>query len=127
MYGVKFNFFIGDTYNRNFNIKKYSDPISEIYFTVKKNNSDKNFVLQKTLDNGITLCDVVYEDDKIVKRTYNILISPSDTESMKPEVEYPFDVEIITPVTNGEDIHQTIITGNCILTNATTRAYNEGE
>lgn len=127
MYGIKFDFFIGDTYARDIVIKKYSSEISEMYFTVKRNVNDKSYVFQKTLDDGLTITDVVYEDGEIVERTYNLLIQPSDTEVMKPDNEYVFDVEIVTPVTNGEDIKKTIITGTCTLTNAATRIYNEGE
>jgi len=123
---VKFEFPIGDTYTRNIVIRKYSDDIDEFYFTIKNNYNDKKFVLQKTLNNGITLADVKTEGGVIVERTYNLLIQPSDTEVLRPEVEYVFDMQINTPVLSGEDIKLTIVRGTCVLTNVVTRAYNEG-
>lgn len=126
MYDVKFQFFIGDTYARDIIIKKYSSEISEMYFTVKKSNNDKNYVLQKTLDDGITLTDVVYDDGKIIERTYNLLVNATDTDDLTPNKEYVFDIEIVTPVLSGEDIKKTIITGTLTLTDATTRVFNEG-
>ena len=120
---TNFEYFIGDTYERNFVIKKYTADIDAVYFSVKKSNGDKKTVLQKTLDNGITLVtDEVTDDDRI--RTYQLMIDSEDTEEMTPDQEYEFDVEIVT---NKEDtnIKKTIITGNFILTNATTRIWNE--
>ena len=116
-------YFIGDTYERNFIVKKYTDDIDSVFFSVKKSNGDKKTVLQKTLDNGITLVDDVVVDNER-RRTYQLMINAEDTEDMTPEQEYEFDVEIVT---NKDDtnIKQTIITGNFILTNATTRLWNE--
>lgn len=116
-------YFIGDTYERNFVVKKYTDDIDSVFFSVKKSNGDKKTVLQKTLDNGITLVDDVVVDNER-RRTYQLMINAEDTEDMTPEQEYEFDVEIVT---NKDDanIKQTIITGNFILTNATTRMWNE--
>lgn len=116
-------YFIGDTYERNFIVKKYTDDIDSVFFSVKKSNGDKKTVLQKTLDNGITLVDDVVVDNER-QRTYQLMINAEDTEDMTPEQEYEFDVEIVT---NKDDanIKQTIITGNFILTNATTRMWNE--
>ena len=90
---------------------------------VKKSNGDKKTVLQKTLDNGITLVDDVVVDNER-RRTYQLMINAEDTEDMTPEQEYEFDVEIVTNK-DDTDLKQTIITGNFILTNATTRMWNE--
>jgi len=116
-------YFIGDTYERNFIVKKYTDDIDSVFFSVKKSNGDKKTVLQKTLDNGITLVDDVVVDNER-RRTYQLMINAEDTEDMTPEQEYEFDVEIVTNK-NDTNIKQTIITGNFILTNATTRLWNE--
>lgn len=126
MKDVKFEFYIGDTYTRDFIINGYSDTISDVYFTVKKADDDKKFVLQKTLDNGITLTDVQYDTDgtTIISRTYNLLLNADDTETLKPDVEYPFDIEIITPKDN-EDVKKTIIKGVLVLSSATTRVWDE--
>lgn len=120
---TNFEFFIGDTYERNFIVKKYTDDIDAVFFSVKKSNGDKKTVLQKTLDNGITLVtDEIVDDERV--RTYQLMINAEDTEDMIPEQEYEFDVEIVTNK-DDTDIKQTIITGNFILNNATTRRWNE--
>lgn len=125
MDNVKFNFYIGDTYTRDFIITGYSSDIDEIFFTVKRNVDDKKYVLQKTLNNGITLVDVTYDTDgtTILSRTYNLLINAEDTETFKPETEYVFDIEIVTDET--PDLKKTIMTGTIELTNSATRNYNE--
>lgn len=125
MDNVKFNFYIGDTYTRDFIITGYSSDIDDIFFTVKKNVDDKNYVLQKTLNNGITLVDVTYDTDgtTILSRTYNLLINAEDTETFTPESEYVFDIEIVTDET--PDLKKTIMTGTIELTNSATRNYNE--
>lgn len=125
MDNVKFNFYIGDTYTRDFVITGYSSAIDEVFFTIKKNVDDKRYVLQKTLNNGITLVDVTYDTDgtTILSRTYNLLIDAEDTEDMIPEYEYVFDIEIVTDETT--DLKKTIMTGTIELTNSATRNYNE--
>lgn len=126
MNNVIFEFYIGDTYTRDFIISGYTSDISNVFFTVKNEDDDKRFLLQKTLGNGIELTDIQYEEDgeTIKSRTYNLLISANDTESLKPDIEYPFDIEIITPK-DTEDIKKTVIKGNLILDSATTREWNE--
>jgi len=126
MENVIFEFYIGDTYSRDFTLSGYTSPIDEVYFSVKKNNTDKRTVLQKTLEDGITLVDVEYDTDgSILKRTYNILIDASDTEDMQMGYDYSFDIEIVTPVLSGENIKKTVITGIFRLKEATTRSFNE--
>lgn len=120
---TNFEYFIGDTYERNFKVKKYTDDIDAVYFSVKKSNSDKRTALQKTLDNGITLVDDEVVDSER-QRTYQLMINSEDTEDMTPDQEYEFDIEIVTNK-DDTDIKQTIITGNFVLTNATTRIWNE--
>lgn len=122
-----FEFYIGDTYTRDFIIGGYTDTIDDVFFTVKKADDDKNYLLQKTLGNGITLTDIQYEDDgeTIKSRTYNLLIDADDTEGLKAEIEYPFDIEIVTEKTN-DDLKLTIIKGVLVLDSATTRKWNEG-
>ena len=119
------SFRIGDTYVRNFAILKYTSDIDEVYFSVKKSDDDKKVILQKTLDNGITLMDDVLEGG-VRKRTYQLWIDADDTEDMKVDVEYPFDIEIVTEKED-TDIKQTIIKGTVTLSAATTRKWNEVE
>ena len=126
MDNVIFEFYIGDTYTRDFTLSGYSDEISEVYFSVKKKDDDKICVIQKKLNDGITLTDVQYEDDgtTIKSRTYNIYIDAEDTEGLKPDIEYPFDIEIITP-RDETNLKKTLIKGNVVLKSATTRTWNE--
>lgn len=126
MKDVVFEYYIGDTYTRDLTITGYSAEITEMYFSVKKNNKDKNTVLQKTLDSGITLVDIQYDGEgNIVSRTYNLLIEAEDTEDLKPDFDYSFDVEIVSPGVDNNDIKKTIITGIFRVNNTTTRNYNE--
>lgn len=123
MDNVRFEFYIGDTYERNFVIKKYTSDIDEVYFSVKKDDLDKKVLIQKTLDNGITIMDDITEDGNR-KRTYQLMINATDTEALTPDVEYPFDIEIVTNKDN-DQLKETIIKGVVILTSATTRIWNE--
>lgn len=126
MEDVIFEFYIGDTYTRDFTISGYTDTIDDVYFTIKKNDLDKKFLIQKILNNGITLTDIQYEDDgeTIKSRTYNLYLNAVDTESLKPDIEYPFDIEIVTNKDN-DTLKKTIIKGNVVLTSATTRVWDE--
>lgn len=123
MNDVRFEFYIGDTYERNFIIKKYTSNIDEVYFSVKKSDLDKKVILQKKLEDGITIVEDI-EENGIRKRTYQLLINSNDTEELTPEIEYPFDIEIVTNEEN-TSLKQTIIKGVVILTTATTRIWNE--
>ena len=126
MENVMFEFYIGDTYTRDFTITGYSDSIDDIYLTIKKEDDDSRFLLQYTLGHGITLTDVVYDTDgtTILSRTYNILISAIDTEILKADVEYPMDIEIVTQK-DTDTLKKTIIKGYVVLKSATTRAWDE--
>lgn len=126
MKDVIFDFYIGDTYTRDFTLSGYSDVISEVFFTIKKQDDDKFYLIQKKLDDGITLTDVQYEDDgtTIKSRTWNLYIDAEDTEKLKPDVEYPFDIEIITPK-DTTNLKKTLIKGNVVLNSATTRKWDE--
>ena len=125
MIETNFEFFIGNTYERNISISNYDDDIDEMYFSVKKSDSDKRVILQKTLDNGITLMSDETIDD-VRYRTYQLVIGADDTEGMKPDVEYPFDVKIVT-IKDDNEIKETIVKGNVTLSAATTRVWNEVE
>lgn len=43
----------GDTQKIGIKIKGLHEPPTAIYFSLKKNISDTNYILQKTLDEGI--------------------------------------------------------------------------
>lgn len=117
---ILFEFYRGDTYQRDFTISGWSFPISKVFFTVKENTEKKNHVLQKTLDNGITLVS-----DEEGTRTYNLMICCTDTDQMKTDFDYTFDIEIHSDGLNGEVLKKTIITGIVRLKGSATKTCNE--
>lgn len=117
-----FEFYRGDTYSRDFTIEGYTSPIDKVFFTVKENVEDKKPVLQKTLGNGITLVD---EDKKINSRTYNLTIRCIDTDDLKADYNYTFDIEIHSPGTADMPIKKTIVTGTLKVKASATRTFNE--
>ena len=123
MVETDFEYFIGDTYERNFKISQYSDDIDEIYFSIKKSDGDKRTVLQKTLGSGITIVTDEVNDGRR-ERVYQLMIDAEDTESMTPEQDYTYDIEIVTEKTS-KDLKKTIVKGNFLLKSATTRIWNE--
>lgn len=123
MIETNFELFIGDTYERNLVISRYSDDIDEMYLSIKKSDDDKSVILQKTLDDGLTI--VTDETiDGIRYRTYQIMLDATDTENMKTGVEYPFDIEIVTDKDTTK-LKKTIVKGYVTLNPATTRVWNE--
>ena len=118
---AKFVFRKGDTYSRDFTITDYEFDIDKVFFTIKNNSSDKRPVLQKTLNNGITL---VSDEDGV--KTYNILINATDTDNMKVDYDYFFDIELFTTMVGGSDIKQTPIVGTLTLKEIATDTANEG-
>lgn len=99
----------GDTYSRDFTINGYEEDINSVLFTVKNNESDKRYLLQKSLDNGITL---VSDEDGV--KTYNILINANDTDDFKVGYDYYFAIKIFTDELVN-DIETTIIKGTLTL------------
>ena len=117
---ILFEFYRGDTYQRDFTVKGWSFPISKVFFTVKEDINKKNHVLQKTLDKGITFVD---EENGI--KTFNLKICCTDTDHMKTDFDYTFDIEIHSDGLNGEILKKTIITGIVRLKGSATRTCNE--
>jgi hypothetical protein len=85
-------------------------PAVQIYFTVKKNAGDKNFVFQKTLQ----------EMELDAEGFYHVIIEPSDTNTMRFG-NYVYDIEVIT-----DDYKQTIVLDDFIVGAEVTWAINEG-
>ena len=119
---VKFEFYRGDTYSRDFSISGISSDITKVYFTVKENVEDKKAVLQKTLGNGIVL---THEDKENIIKYYNLTICCTDTDNLKVDLDYVFDIEIHMPGTSDKPIKKTIITGTLRLKASSTRTCNE--
>lgn len=83
----------------------------EIYFTVKRDYSEKNYVFQKRLTNGTI--------EKTGNGEYKFIIEANDTDNLRVG-KYVFDIELIY----GNEIKQTSI-GVLELTNEVTLAVNE--
>lgn len=115
-----FEFYKGDTYSRDFTISGWNREITDVYFTVKENTDNKKYVLQKILNDGITIVD-----DTDGKSTYNIYIAATDTDHLKANTNYIFDVEILSKGNDGGIIKRTIIVGNLRVLADITRSYNE--
>lgn len=115
-----FEFFRGDTYSRDFTLSGWGFSVDKVYFTVKERVTDKNAVLQKKLGEGITL---VSEEEG--EKLFNLLICCTDTDNMKAEYDYVFDIEIHSLGVQGEVIKKTIITGILRLLPSSTRTCNE--
>lgn len=120
MENVLFEFYRGDTYQRDFTISGWSLPISKIFFTVKEKAENKKYELQKTLNNGIVLADKTEDME-----TYNLTICCTDTEHMKTDFDYEFDIEIHSNGVAGDVIKRTIVTGILRLKSSSTKACNE--
>lgn len=119
MIETEFNFVRGTTYSRNFNISGFEETIDNIYFTVKESENDRLPVITKRLMHGITLIS----NDEDVK-SYNLLIDADDTEKLKVNKPYYFDVKVIS-IVNKKTIKKVIIRGTMTLTASVTRAFNE--
>jgi hypothetical protein len=96
---INFNFVKGDTYSRGFTIEGFEFPITQVYFTVKEKSTNKNYVIQKRLTKGIEL-------DPEVPNRYVLTIDADDTNNMKTNFNYVFDIQIV-----GDSIKRTIIGG----------------
>ena len=84
----------------------------EIYFTVKKNYTDKVFLFQKKLTTG----DIELTESG----DFQFTIQPEDTDKMAFG-QYVFDVEVI----RGNEIKQTLIVGYIRLTEEVTHVKDE--
>lgn len=119
MIETEFNFVRGNTYSRDFTINEYSKPIDEVYFNVKLSKADNKPVISKKIGHGIT---VVEETEK--SKTFNLIIDSKDTDYLKSDIPYYFDLKIVT-FTDTEPIKKTIITGTMMLDEDVTRVFNE--
>lgn len=84
-----FNFVKGDSYSKGFIIEGLDMPIKKIHFTVKEKSSYKKVLIQKTLENGILT-------DLDNPNRYIVILNPEDTEKLKVNLNYVFDIQIDT-------------------------------
>lgn len=104
----------GDTRNYRFQrLNADGTPITtrpdKIYFTVKKKDTDKDVVFQKTID------DMTIDDDG----TYHFTVEPTDTNGLK-YMTYVFDIEVIT-----DGVKTTIAKGGFTVESEVTFVENE--
>lgn len=115
MNDVKFEFYRGDTYERQITITGWNKKIDSMYFTLKQKDTDKNPILQKKIGDGI----VKLESDE-EKETYLLTINATDTDDFKSDTDYVFDIEIIS-----SNIKKTIVKGTLTLMSDITKTINE--
>lgn len=89
----------GDSCFLRIKFKSYEGRIDKMFFTVRENETLRKII--KFFDNGIK---------KQEDGTYIITLNPSDTNSMTPQFEYNYDIEIII-----DDFVKTIAIGKMIL------------
>ena len=89
------------------------EPFDNIWFTVKRNATDRNPLIQKKLSD-----DTIYETEKA--GTFEFVIEPEDTNSMAFGA-YKFDIELFR-----DGSLKRTFTGVLTLTEEVTHYYNEG-
>ena len=112
--GMVIEFPRGDTYQKGFLLKEngqiVTDTFSNIYFTVKQNYEESDYVFQKKLStNGIVSNGSGH---------YTLYIEPSDTNGL-PFGEYDFDFEFVA------DGYKKTFAGVLKLTKEVTHQSNE--
>ena len=115
MINADLNFVRGNTFSRGFSIEGWKYDIDQVYFTMKENENDKNYVLQKRLEHGINLV----EDGEDIK-TYVLTIEATDTDDFMTNYDYYFDIKIISGTKK-----RTIIKGNVRLDTEIIKTSNE--
>lgn len=121
-YAVKedFKFHKGRTYSRDFTISGFQEKVDNIIFTACENTENKHYCLRKNLGNGISIVDEGVTEDGTPYTTYNLLIEATDTDHLKANIEYGYDIVLYS----GKDKHQ-IIEGKIILSSINTKTCNE--
>lgn len=114
MNNLEWTWFRGDTCEKMINISGWDKEITQMYFTMKKEEKDKDIVLQKKLGNGITKVT----DDEI--ESYLLVINATDTDDLLTDYGYVFDIEIVSG-----SIKRTIVKGTITLTTDITQTINE--
>lgn len=103
----------GDTKALYFQRKVNGEPIlteaQEVYFTIKNNYYEKNYLIQKTLD------DMTFDEEG----KYHFVINPEDTDKLNYG-DYVFDIEVKT-----DTYTKTIAKGIFKITEEVTFVENE--
>lgn len=115
-----FKFHRGRTYSRDFTINDFPDVIDKILFTVCEDPSHKNYCIRKSLEDGITLVDEGTDETGANYKTYNLLIEATDTDHLKTNTEYGYDIVLFS----GDTKYQ-LIEGSITLLDTYTKTCNE--
>lgn len=110
----------GRTYTRDFIVTDFNDPIDEILFTACEDTANKHYCLRKSLNKGISLVDEGTDENGLFYKVYNLLIEATDTDHMKAETEYGYDIVLYS----GTQKHQ-LIEGSIKLAATQTKTCNE--
>ena len=114
MNNIEWTWFRGDTCEKIINISGWDKEITQMYFTMKKEEKDKDVVLQKKLGNGIV--KISNEETE----SYLLTIDATDTDDLLTDYGYVFDIEIVSGT-----IKRTIVKGTITLTTDITQTINE--
>ncbi len=108
----------GNSYVLDVRIKGIS-KIDKIYMTIKKSADDDDYILQKSLNNGIE--EIKHEEEQEVPICeFRIKITPDETENFIINYNYGYDIKIIVG-----DIKKTIVIGDFKMTKNYTKKINE--
>ena len=110
----------GRTYSRDFVITDFNGPIDNILFTACENEASKHYCIRKALDNGISLVDEGVDEEGLNFKVYNLLIDAKDTDHLKAETDYGFDIVLYSG-----DLKYQLIEGTISLAGTYTKACNE--
>ena len=82
-----------------FTVKVPLDSTPDIRFSIKKNKTDRSYILQKTIGDGIR--DETEETDDV--RWFTVNVAPSDTNDVMPgdyyyDLQVKLDGEVLTPI-----------------------------
>ena len=114
MNNIEWTWFRGDTCEKMINISGWNKEITQMYFTMKKEDKDKDIVLQKKLGNGIV--KISNEETE----SYLLTIDATDTDELLTDYGYVFDIEIVS-----NSVKRTIVKGTITLTTDITQTINE--
>ena len=113
-------FYKGRTYSRDFTINDFTDNIDEILFTACENIENKHYCLRKSLGNGIEIVDTGINEDGTTYTTYNLTLEATDTDHLKTNQEYGYDIAMFS----NDDKYQ-LIEGKIKLSGTYTKTCNE--
>jgi len=100
----------GDTLAFGFEVEGIAE-LDAVYFSVKKTKNEDEYILQKTLNNGV---------EKIEDGKYSVRVAPADTHDLEAGIYY-YDLQIVK---NGDIF--TVLYGTLIIETDITREVHNG-